>query len=62
MSTQRLINRRAVRDLAMEACTEFGIPATRVSKAFLTYTETKVREFVKSHAVSLVQNNKKTIQ
>jgi hypothetical protein len=56
-----LLNRREVRRVALEACKQFGIPATIVRKKIITSIEHAVRQYIKNQAVMSVKDGQKTI-
>jgi len=56
-----LISYRKARNIALVACRDFGIPATRVSKAFLIELEGRVCTFIRQRAIESVADTRKTV-
>lgn len=56
-----LLNRRKAREIALEACQSFGIPATRISPAFLDDMEVHCMRYIAGAAVAAVPDGHRTI-
>jgi hypothetical protein len=57
-----LLRHSVLRRIALEACKDFGIPASRVSPAFIRDIEERVVTYVRGQAVSSVDAKKHTIR